>query len=360
MKQFYYLIITVIFLLAGTYSLAQDCAQALRLARAIYDQGRLQEVETYLRPCFSEKTGTVQKDMMVEAYKLMCLSHIYLEEPDKADEDMLNIKKTDPYYRPNEGVDPAEFIALYKTYREEPVFRIGATLGVNFSRPNIEEATTITEVETGSKYVSGIGIQLGAALDKPLKLFGNSAKWTLHSELMIYQLRSFKLTQIEERINPLTNEIKRNQLNGREQHLSFTAPIMLHYQYKKIKTFSLYAGAGLTPEWLVSRNIAIEKIREDQPSVPEKNYELTNNTIQLSASLATGIKLPIKPGIVVAEIRYNHGLTRITNQSMAYQNNELAFDHGYADSVFKISSVMFKISYLYEKFIPKKNLQTKR
>src|SRR5438105_6022452 len=94
-----------------------SCSQTLRLARSTYDQGRLHEVATLMEKCL--KGGFTQQEK-VEAYKLLCLTYLYLEEPEKADDAMLNLLRTDPYFEVNKQVDPAEFIALYRTFRTQP------------------------------------------------------------------------------------------------------------------------------------------------------------------------------------------------------------------------------------------------
>src|SRR6478609_109001 len=84
------------------------CTQTLRTARSTYDQGRLHELPSLLEGCI--KNGFTQQEK-VEAYKLLVLAYIYLEEPTKADEAMLNLLNTDHYFKINEATDPAEFIA---------------------------------------------------------------------------------------------------------------------------------------------------------------------------------------------------------------------------------------------------------
>src|SRR5690348_11970776 len=108
------LLLTV--LLAAGVARAQltSCAQTLRLARSTYEQGRLHEVPELLERCLENGFSRQEK---VEAYKLLCLSYIYLEEPAKADEAMLDLLRTDHYFEINETTDPAEFVALYKTFR---------------------------------------------------------------------------------------------------------------------------------------------------------------------------------------------------------------------------------------------------
>jgi hypothetical protein len=137
-------LLPLLFLFISYCSLAQTPggptpAQTLRLARATYEQGRLHEIPSQLS---EEIISQMSKQEKVEAYKILCLSYIYLEEPEKADEAMLNILSTDHYYEINDRVDPAEFVALYYTFRRNPIYRIGAKLGGNFSRPNVSESVS--------------------------------------------------------------------------------------------------------------------------------------------------------------------------------------------------------------------------
>src|SRR5690349_4248403 len=89
-----------------------NCTQVLRLARAVYEQGRLHELETLLKDCLAGEVGTTNGfstvQEKVDAYRLLCLSYIYLEEPTKADEAMQGILDTDHFFAVN-PTDPAEF-----------------------------------------------------------------------------------------------------------------------------------------------------------------------------------------------------------------------------------------------------------
>ena len=77
------------------YGQSTSCAQTLRLAQSVYDQGRLQELNGILQNCLQ---NGFTKQERVEAYKLLTLSYIYQEEPEKADEAMLDLLRTDPYF----------------------------------------------------------------------------------------------------------------------------------------------------------------------------------------------------------------------------------------------------------------------
>ena len=108
------------------------CAQTLRLAQSIYEQGRLHELPQLLQECLRNGFNHEEK---VSAYKLLTLTHIYLEEPEKADEMMLALLRTDTEFQVNDAVDPAEFVALYKTFRTYPIYRIGGQTGCGCRSP---------------------------------------------------------------------------------------------------------------------------------------------------------------------------------------------------------------------------------
>ena len=128
--------ILFLFLSVSSYAQLTSGAQTLRLARATYEQGRLHEIPSILEG-FLPKFNKQEK---VEAYKLLTLSYIYLEEPEKADDAMLKLLQTDHYFEINLKDDPAEFIALYRTFRTKPIYRIGGKIGINGTRPNVVEA----------------------------------------------------------------------------------------------------------------------------------------------------------------------------------------------------------------------------
>jgi hypothetical protein len=349
-------LLLIIFSASISLSAAAQCAQTLRLARATYEQGRLHEIERQLQGCLEppEKGGfsKQEKQLRVEALKILCMSYIYLEEPQKADEAMLKLKQADPYYRPNEAVDPAEFVALYKSFREEPVCRYGVRLGVNFCRPNVSELINVVELAEDSEYKEQVAFQFGAALDLPITLFKQKNKWTLHGELL-YQQRRYEINQKEARINPYTNEEFINKFEGIESQTALSLPVTLEYKFLN-KKFNPYIALGLSTDYLLSSKLTAERTREEEPGVPERGEDLERTKINLSGLAAVGLKLPTGPGFIVLEVRYAHGLNNMSTPETAYANQSLALDYGYADSIFKLSSLSIAGSFVFNKHNPKK------
>lgn len=357
------LLVLGLFISLAAPSFGQTCAQTLRLARATYEQGRLHEIEKQLEGCLkSPENGGFSKEekqLRVDAYKILCLSYIYLEEPQKADEAMLNLKRTDPYYRPNPEVDPAEFVALYNSFREEPIYRYGFKLGGNFSRPNVKELITAVELEADSEYKSLFAIQLGFAFDYPIKLFKQKS-WTLHGDLL-YQQNKFEIDQKEFPLNPNSGESETqiNQFEGTETHNRIALPITLEYKFLE-KKYNPYVALGMSVDYLFSSSLVAQKLKTGSV-VPEKTEDLEpqREKINLSALAAAGIKLATGPGYIVFEVRYTHGLTNVSSPETALANQFLAFDYGYVDPVYTLSSISFSGSYIFNKHNPKKLIRTK-
>ncbi|MBX2963615.1 MAG: PorT family protein [Cyclobacteriaceae bacterium] len=348
------LLLFILFSGTSCYTLAQ-CAQTLRLVRATYEQGRLNEIEAQLKSCLepAEKGGFTKQEnqLRVEALKILTMSYIYLEEPQKADAAMLSLKKADPYYRPNSEVDPAEFVALYNSYREEPVYRYGVRLGVNYSRPNIMELVSVVELADESKFKALPDFQFGAAMDLPIMLFKQKNKWTLHGEVL-YQMKKYEISIRENRSNDPDNPLL-NEFIGTESQTSIGIPITLEYRLLANK-LNPYLALGASPDFILNSTLFGELKREDERGVEERTLDVERKNINISALAALGIKVSSGPGLIVFEIRYAHGLTNLSSPETAFANQSLALDYGYADSIFKLSSLSFAGSYIFNKHNPKK------
>src|SRR5882672_2631959 len=190
----YVLVFTLICLLGLNCALGQQGgAQTLRLAQSIYEQGRLHELPS-LPGLKDTEIIKYSKSEQVNAYRLLTLANIYLEEPEKADENMLKLLRTEHFYEPNEQVEPAEFIGLYKTFRTKPVFNIGLKFGANATMPLLSEQQYVSVGSEGhGKYTTPLNIQLGIVFEKAI--FSNSKNKTLNrltfAPEVVYTSRSF-------------------------------------------------------------------------------------------------------------------------------------------------------------------------
>ncbi len=344
----------LIFGVSESWAQQSSCAQTLRLATSTYEQGRLHELEGILANCLQNTETGFTKEERVAAYKLLTQAYIYLEEPVKADDAMLKLLQTDHYFEVNKDVDPAEFVALYNTFRTKEIYRVGAKLGVNATQPNVVNSITAVELGADSEYKYGIAILFGGTVDVPV-----NDKLTLHGELLYLQ-RKFELDLKVDRGLSVDGEPLANEFQGIETQNWLSLPLSVEYKFMD-KKFNPFVGAGVSIDYLINAQMKGERIQDDVTSVPETTFDFNpqREKINISAILSTGIKTRVSGGYFIAEVRYIYGITNVNSAETAYANQQATWEQGYADSVFKLSSLAISGSYVVNIFNPKKkNIKT--
>ena len=316
------------------------CAQTLRLAQSIYEQGRLHELPQLLESCLKDGFNDTEK---VNAYKLLTLTYIYLEEPAKADETMLALLRIDTEFKVNDAVDPAEFVALYKTFRTYPIYRIGGKLGGIASEPSIVSADFVDDGANRYKYNFGFSGTISAEIP-----IGNRLKkFTLNPELS-FQLLSFNGSNSE------ADTIRVSE--GTETQAWISLPLSLQYTlYEKGGTNFFLAG-GFSVDYLLSSSIRIVSNREGESPVEEKSIDVLSqrNRFNTGLILSAGFKRKIGKGFLIAEVRYKMGLLPLSTKADTYENSVQVFDYKYVDGIYKLNTLSLSVGYLINKYNPKK------
>lgn len=345
---------SLLFLLLAATSYAQltSGAQTLRLARATYEQGRLHEIPSILES-FLPKFNKQEK---VEAYKLLTLSYIYLEEPEKADDAMLKLLQTDHYYQINLKDDPAEFIALYRTFRTVPIYRIGAKLGANATQPNVK--SYLPSNDGTSKYTFGFGFQGGFVGEYPLtKNLTLSAEFNLQLKSLGYENKVDKLDYTKGDDSTIPENFITYTTTGKEKQTWISVPISVQYAFLKKNKLNPYVALGISADYLSKATNTFSREKVDRSSYDEQSEDITfqRNQFNFSALASAGIKVKVPNGFAVAEARYIYGFSTITNSERMYDlyTKTIPTD-GYVDALFSINSVSFTIGYVYNVFNPKK------
>lgn len=317
------------------------CAQTLRLAQSIYEQGRLHELPALLQECLLHGFNDEEK---VSAYKLLTLTHIYLEEPEKADEMMLALLRADTEFMVNDAVDPAEFVALYQTFRTYPIYRIGGKLGGIASAPSIISADFVDEGTNSYRYSFGFIGTVSAEIPLGVKV----KKFTLNPELA-FQINSFTST------NAGANPVKIT--DGTETHTWISLPVSLQYALYERGITHLFVSGGISADYLLGASINIFSDRGDNNStVPENTHDVMRqrNPFNAGAILSTGFKRKIGKGFLIAEVRYKLGLLPMLTEADTYENSTLVYDYHYVDGIFKLNTLSLSVGYLLNRYNPKK------
>lgn len=349
-----YIVLALITISSGAFAQASSCAQSLRLAQSVYDQGRLHELEDLITKAIGSQAAPCGQAEQVSLLKLLTLTYIYLEEPEKADASMLKLLQTDNYFEINPAVDPAEFVALYNTFRTHEIYRIGATLGVNAARPNVANTVSAVELSDDSKYSYAIAILFGASVDVPLD---RNDKLTLHGELL-YSQKKFNLDLVTDRSLAGDGSIT-NEFQGVETQNWLSLPVSVEYKLTKNKEkekFYPFVFGGVAIDYLMNSKITSEVIRSNTTSIQEATFELNpqRNKINVSLQAGAGAKFKMGGGLFIAKVWYTHGLTNVNSLETSYANEQATWSQGYADPVFKISSLSVSGTYVINMFNPKK------
>ena len=326
--------------LVSGYAQTSSCAQTLRLARSTYELGRLHEIPALIDGCL--KNGfTVQEK--VEALKLLTQTYIYLEEPEKAEESMLLLLQTDNYFEINEAIDPAELVALYRTFRTDPIYRIGLKGGAIGAQPNVVSSDFANE-GTG-KYKYNVSFIAGVAAEIPF-----TKRITLNPELTIQQ-KAFTNT------NSLATSDGNFMLTAKQTLTYISLPLAVQYRiFEKNTKLNPYALGGVSVDYLISGNLAAERNRTGFAPIEKKTFSITPDLKKLNINIiaGAGIKYRMAGGYGIAEIRYNYGLFNANTKSSTYSNQELVFNYQAVDGIFKLNSLSFTLGYVHNIFSPKK------
>ncbi len=327
-----------------TFTQAQTCPQVLRLARSTYEQGRLHELESLLKGCLDGVDFSSQE--RVEAYKLLTLSYIYLEEPEKADETMLKLLQTDHYFVINPAIDPAEFVALYNSFRHDPIYRIGIKAGSNITQPGVSSYNAANEGTNSYQYKFGFNFLVSAEF--PLAF---NKKLTFNPELgLIIKSFGYSSTTLN------TGGTTASETIGKENQTWISLPVSLQYRLSNTSKFNPYVSLGASAGYLLSSSIDAETKRPGNQAVEAKTFDAKSirQSLNISVIGSAGIKLEVKGGYFTAEARLYYGLSKINSRESLLANQFLVNDYQYVDGIFSLNSVALNIGYTYNIFKPVK------
>lgn len=335
-----------------------SCTQVLRQARSTYEQGRLHEIPTLLQGCL--KAGFTSSEK-IEAYKILALSYIYLEEPENADNAMLNILRADPEFTPNTSVDPAEFIALYNSFRTNPIYSVGVKIGPSYNWFNTTASNGVNDLN--NSYGNGVsenkpklGFQAGIVFDIPL-----NKKFSLQPEIVL------STAKVETKNDNLLVTEDNGSLSSVQMEQSFSAvqlPIngIFMFLKKKVDTkparkYNPYISLGVTPSYILSSQITATRFITGYGPVTERTFDTRDliNVFTVSGQVSGGVRYKVKRGFLYTEVRYTMGLTTLTKTEEIYKANpELAFAYGYPANINKLNSLAITVGYMRNQYNPKK------
>ena len=318
----------------------EDCAVSLREAEQLYDAGRIENIPQMLQSCIDR--GFTQEEKL-SAYKLIILCHIYNDDVDRANEDMLAFLKKYPEYELT-GTDPDEFRFIFEQYRTRPVLDIGPMIGVNRSHGMISQPFSPFNLnQLKPKYTSdGFSVHLGAMFNFYL---GNRFQLSLEP---MYAQSKF---QLEYDKPPIPAEALPNGLDHFERQDFLYIPLSGIYEFDAGQ-IRPYVRLGFQLGYLFTNTTATTQGIFAGPD--EDNLE-NRNQLNYWAFLGAGAKYKLNKSYFFLDLRYNFGLNQyLISPDKRFTQENHNWVYMYQDSDFRLNTLMLSFGYARSLYNPKK------
>jgi hypothetical protein len=351
-------------------------AQRLRLARATYEAGRLHElVGTILGGpeadvCFNPKGDQIGFSLQekVDALKLLVLANIYLENPTEADNKMLELLRTDHFYKPDLSSDPAEYLALYNTFRTDPIVSLSGRFGGNATLPTILTVYPVSS-EVNSTFKPGYSIQFGFSAEK--ELFPKSKiKFLKNTEFIadaLFVSRSHKMVDEGLFLNFPDVILNGGQaIAGLATYKATTTWLDFHllakYRLNKEGKWDPYVGVGPGISLLLKSEIDLPITQRTRPDGKTLTATVTGPAVDVKSSYYSftnsitglgGLKTKLGSIYLVFEVRLQFGLRNLVDADNR-SNPELVNDYSKTLNDYRQSNLMANIGVTYPIYKPKK------
>lgn len=331
-----------------------SCTQKLRQARSVYSEGRIHELAYLLNDCI--KNGFTEEEK-TEAYRLLILAHIYLDEPKSADNAMLSLLYHNHEFQLNEQVDPEEFITLYKTYRTWPIYLWGPKFGGTYSIANVQKLFGVNSSGTEvTSYVSKVNFAVGWAFEKNFRKqrFGGMAE-LLFTNNQYEVEKEFANDPIVDNFGNRKITEPYARVTSLETKSWLSLNLALSYRLLGDSKLDPRLFIGPSVNYLLADDAKIETTFPrggEQATGPDEELREFRNPINLGVMSGINIRSKVGKQFLFFEAKYVHGLVNITEFN--FDQNKLATFYGYALDDVTISHFSLSIGLLFQKYSPKK------
>lgn len=357
MKRLYVPLVFILVSISASAQVVSSCVQTLRLAQSTYENGRLHELPTMLQGCLDNGFTDEEKR---QAYMLLTMAYIYLEEPEQADDAMLNLLRTDHFFEVDANVHPAEFISLYNKFRTKSLFRIGANLGPTFNMASVYSDEHVGQTAAGSgKYLPRVGFQIALAFEKDLLERGQGEnkvyRLTIAPEFA-YAIRSYGYSG-----TPFLND--RDESPAATQ--VYDAKIN-RFELNPLVKLNVFKKSNLNPHIIVGPGVNL--LLKNTLSGAQLNwtngagtvtgadiedYKSTGKQLSFSGILGFGVRYRFGGVFGTLDVRWREDISNFVNTS---QRNIPAaqFDYAIASDDFRLTTFSVNLGIQYAYFSPKK------
>lgn len=331
----YFYIFTVAFIFNTKPVWAQsNCAQVLRDARNVYDEGKLHELPEMLNPCL--RSGFTSEER-IESLRLLTLAYIFLNEPQKAEQSMLNLLRNDPEFQVNESIDPVDFINLYNQFDVNPVFLWGFKAAALY---NMVEATEINPFHEQEQYPGTYPLSVGFQAGLTAEIF-ITEKISVFPEVM-FAFRAYQW--VHDSLYRGSNQSKTTVYETQWLRAGAVA------KYKPEEKIGLYILAGASFDYLLSASRLVEGF----VTTPNSSINHLRHPFNTTAILGIGRPFRLGSNYLTLDLRYEYGIRQMLNKDNLSEDIGFAVSNGHGESNFRLHAVSFNVGFLIPRFNPRK------
>jgi hypothetical protein len=327
---------------ADSSEIVHSCTQYLINAEDAYSKGQIEKVSEMLSPCLEKGFS---KDEKKRALRLITLCHLYYNQDTAAAVSMLHMLRNFPEYKIDSSLDPAEFVALYKTFRTRPLFIIGVKGGLSFV--NLYRITNYNDLNSGTYKGS-------YRLDKP-SCIGLSVETPFYEKFSLVYEFYYKNFQYSFHNMPLSYAT----IDMKETDASLDVPVMAQYSFLK-KDIIPYINAGFSVSYLLSSkaNFTRNDKELDQargPFVYETDLTSQRKRFNCAMTFGAGVRVKniISNGYLSLDVRYSRYFLNQINPDTRASDPKITYDFLYTDNALKIENFSILLGFKIPIYVPK-------
>jgi len=324
-----------------------DCGETLNHARDVFEAGHIEQIPSILHECLDKFTI----EQKIEAYRLLTITYLYLNDPIGAENSFLALLGVDPEFRVSAN-DPVELEYLSKQYISTPIISYSGKIGANLSTETILNYNRLdSDFSPSPRYKTGVGVVMQGALELHFnKVVGLNAELELSTRSYTRESELFEG-------NPEQQNLLQNRFvmhGSLPIYLKFTYPGEIYFPY-------VYAGYSPSFTLLSTSKETREANTREGGKEERPALDNSNSTTDFSHSLVFGIGLKrrIKYRYVLVDLRYRLGMTNMNNQQNQYDfsnadTKEKVFNYSSLDDDLRWNGIELTVGYVWPQYKPRK------
>lgn len=312
----------------------ENCADTLRKAQKLYEQGIIEEIPPLIKQCLEEGFNRSDK---IKAYKLLIMSYIFDDNQTSAENTMLSFLKDFPEYE-TKPEDPVEFVYLFNSYKIIPVWSIGVSAGPGISTINVIESYGPQNLNSNSTEYKPGRPGFNAGIDFHIYL---KESFELNTGI---RFTNYYFVKNDNSYDFLERHYEENQYY-------LQLPVTVSFEFDKNNKINPYVEAGIVTGWLIKDVAKFNNHYTDNSHLdvtgPELQIKEKRKVILPEAIAGAGIRYNLPAGYLVFGVYYHAGLlNQVATSSRLSPDSEILFKYYHMDDDFSINNLNVRIGYV--------------